>query len=300
MRPFASSSISSVILLASVIAVFSAPYRIGQRVEFRDDFHSYGGGWLKATITADSGPTAVEQFMVRIDGQRYDTVARFGQLRPADGSPAPPWPSTDPARMKQLNNYQPLEISGPATAGAASAEGSVSASSVPGAAPLQPAKTVPATRAAGIPDHAPSKSKFQNGEPMGVPSQTSFRLDRQGQKHLVAVAAPGTESYIGTWALKVGGAWTTKEVKDLGGGRRERVLEFGLPANSDVLTINADGTWTKQFAGKSSRGRWFDLGSNVVQLIRYSDDDDWTGSVQNGQMELRSPVGLWEYGRPAH
>ena len=63
-----------------------------------------------------------------------------------------------------------------------------------------------------------------------------------------------------------------------------------------MLVINPGGTWFKQFAGKRNSGSWIDLGQNVVQVIGF-EEDDWTGSVKKGQMEMRSPVGEWEYGR---
>lgn len=252
--------------------------------------------------------------MVRVDGQTTDDHARFGQIRPADGTAAPPWPSNDPQRRAQLNNYRPLEMSGPSTAGShtndhatatkqtarQSEQKQVPASNMapltvpqtgrPTAPPLIVAGALPGSRA------PLGKGMFPNGEPLGTPGKTNHKKGKDGKDHIVTVATPGTESYVGRWDLSAGGGFSLKDRQTLYDGSRQTTREFSFPAKSDVLVINANGTWFKQFAGKKTNGSWFDLGQNVVQLGGF-EDEDWTGSVKDGQLTIRGPVGNWEYGK---
>jgi hypothetical protein len=125
--------------------------------------------------------------------------------------------------------------------------------------------------------------------------------NRNGQKSIVAVAPPGLGSYLGRFNLMVGGTWSTVSTRDLGGGVTERTLAWNVPAQANVLVINANGSWYRKSGGTRYAGRWFDLGQNVVQLVGY-DGDDWTGSIQRWndgtcRMEMRGPLGQDEWGR---
>lgn len=301
------------------IAPASADYAVGQRMEFRDDYLGYGGGWVPCVITCDYGPAAVERYLVKIDG--YGEInARVGLLRPTDGSPrmVPKTPAE--------NNYKGPEADAAADAIMAQRHGqqapvaqtpAAAPQAVPQAAPVQHAApramaqaaapttgaAVPRFGAAGrMPANAVAaalgKGLFPNGKPLGVPGQTNYLLNRSGQKSVVCVAPPGDETFIGRWNLKAGGSWSKVlgSERNLGDGRTEYSLEYNFPVDADVLVINPGGTWFKQFAGKRTSGSWIDLGQNVVQVIGF-EEDDWTGSVKKGQMEMRSPVGEWEYGR---
>ena len=50
-------------------------------------------------------------------------------------------------------------------------------------------------------------------------------------------------SFIGQYNLMVGGTWSTFSTRDLGGGVTERTLNWNVPAQANVLVINADGSW---------------------------------------------------------
>lgn len=302
------------IILGVCIGFYPGPafadYKVGQAVEFRDDFQSYGGGWIPAVITEDHGPAAVERYVVRIDpwGEK---CARVGGLRPTDGSPRM-IPKT-PAE----NNYRGPDADAVADAATARRKAQAAAfANLQGPSVQNPVavtgnaiprrEPAPQVRAETTRKSAPPNSiaavlgrgMFPNGKPLGTPGQTNYLPNANGQKSIVCVAPPGEESFLGRWNLKAGGAWTTVlgSEKDLGNGRTQSTLEYSFPVAADVLVVNADGTWFKQFAGKRTTGSWIDLGQNVVQLVGF-DEDDWTGSVIKGQMEIRSPLGMWEYGK---
>ena len=132
---------------------------------------------------------------------------------------------------------------------------------------------------------------------MGTPGKANYRVGKDGQKYLVIVAAPGAQPFIGRWSLKAGGGFTQSDKRTLHDGRQQTTYNYSFPANADVLVVNPDGTWFKQFAGKQVNGRWFDLGQNVFQMVGF-EEEDWTGSVDDkGEMMIRGPVGNWEYGK---
>jgi hypothetical protein len=141
---------------------------------------------------------------------------------------------------------------------------------------------------------------FPNGSPLGTPGQTNFLPNKNGQKSIVAVAPPGRGSFIGRYSLMVGGTWSTFSTRDLGGGVTERTLNWNVPAQANVLVINADGSWYRKSGSQRFFGQWIDLGQNVAQLIGY-DGDDWSGSMQIAggicRMEMRGPLGQNEWGR---
>jgi hypothetical protein len=141
---------------------------------------------------------------------------------------------------------------------------------------------------------------FANGAPLGTPGQTNFLTNDRGQKSIVAVAPPGRGPFVGRYNLMVGGTWSTLSSRDLGGGVTERTLNWNVPAQANVLAINADGTWYRKSGGTILQGRWIDLGQNVAQLVGY-DGDDWSGSMQLSggvcRMEMRGPLGQNEWGR---
>lgn len=298
------------------IAPAFADYAVGQRMEFRDDYLGYGGGWVPCVVVRDLGPGSVERYTVKIEGFG-EVSARVGLLRPTDGSPrmVPKTPAE--------NNFKGPEADAAADAIMAQRRGTQAptqpaVAQQPAAAPQpvirhpavqQPPVTNTAPRAvahAAAPGHMPAntaqaalgKGLFPNGSPLGVPGQTNYMNNRNGQKSIVCVAPPGDESYIGRWQLKAGGSWSKVlgSERNMGNGRTEYSLEYNFPVDADVVVINPGGTWFKQFAGKRTNGTWIDLGQNVVQLVGF-EEDDWTGSVKKGQMEMRSPVGEWEYGR---
>jgi hypothetical protein len=272
-------------------------YRIGQSVYWRDDS---AGGWVKATITRDYGRDSVEQYLIKIEGRRGEESARIGMLRPADGSPRPPMPTSDPFKLQQLYGFHPERDDWPLPGEAKITP--VAPAPRPVAAPAErPIAAVPVT--SGAAQARPradaavlGTGKFQNGERMGTPGQTNFRLDKGGRKQLVAVATPGDESFLGRWDLKAGGSWSVSDRKDLGGGRVQVTESYNFPVKADVLVISQDGTWFKQFSGKRTSGKWMDLGQNVVQLVGF-EEDDWTGSVLKGELTIRGWIGTWEYGR---
>lgn len=294
-----------------------ADYTVGQHVEFRDDFYAYGGGWIPAVITKDYGPESVERYIVKIDGRPdSNQAARIGLLRPTDGSPRMA------CRNAADNNYQGPEMEERANRITAERRGAQAPQNAPApqlaARPAAAPQFNPAAAAAPQFNSAPravapgrngklppntqqavlGKGLFPNGQPLGVPGQTNYLNNKRGQKSIIKVADPGQESYIGRWNLKVGGGFTKvygteKEVD----GRKEWMEEFNFPVDAEVLVISPNGSWFKQSAGGvRTTGSWFDLGQNVVQLVGY-DNDDWTGSVIKGQMEIRSPVGEWAYGK---
>ena len=285
-----------------------AQYRVGQHVDYRDDHGLYGGGWIRGVIVEDFGQGAVEQYVVHIDGSPSDERARFGQLRPADGSPRPLWPTNDPQRRLQLNNYQPLEEEQPTTAAVAASPVGTASSAAPPAVlspkphPDQMHRNLMGKPAAGQDGSVPvaaaltgGKGMFPRGEKLGIPGQTNRLVGKDGKTHIVTIASPGTESCVGRWALNAGGRSSVKSVQTQVEGSQLTTHEYTFTTKADVLVINADGTWTKQFGGKKQQGRWIDLGKKVVQLVGF-EEDDWTGSVNKGEMMIRSPLGIWEYG----
>lgn len=321
-RKFILFAVWTLLSLSFCVSPALADYSVGQKMEWRDDFQSYGGGWIPGVITKDYGPNAVERYLFKLDS--YGEInARVGALRPTDGSPRmiPKTPAENNfrtadadaeadaimAKKQKLHSDMQQTMAQPRPT---TAPNTVTPAAV-ATRPAQPSITQPAAVSRSTPNTARAltppantvraalgKGMFPNGTPLGVPGQTNYLPNRQGQKSIVCVAPPGDESFIGRWNLKAGGAWTTVlgSEKDLGNGRTQSTLEYSFPVNADVLVISPGGTWFKQFAGKRTTGNWIDLGQNVVQLIAF-DDDDWTGSVKKGQMEIRSPLGMWEYGK---
>ncbi|MEO8361782.1 MAG: hypothetical protein ABI672_17235 [Vicinamibacteria bacterium] len=289
---------ASLFLLLGLSVAAQSGYHVGQRVYWRDDSL---GAWVKATILRDNGAGSVEQYLIKVEGRQGEESARIGMLRPADGSPRPPMPTTDPFRLSQLYGFHQERDAWPLPAEAAKPVANRAAAPAAAApAPAQPAPVaqVSQVRAVGRPraDAAVlGTGMYANGEKMGIPGQTNFRIGKDGQKHIVTVETPGDESFLGRYKLKAGGSWSVSDRKDMGQGRTQVTESYNFPADADVLVISGDGTWFKQFAGRKTTGRWMDLGQNVVQLVGF-EDDDWTGSVAKGVMTIRGPVGSWESG----
>lgn len=168
------------------IAPAFADYAVGQRMEFRDDYLGYGGGWVPCVITRDYGPAAVERYIVKIDG--YGEInARVGLLRPTDGSPrmipktpaennykGPEADAAADAIMAQRRGQQ-----APAAPATAAAPPATVAAPVQRAAPRTVAHAGPRFGAAGrMPANAVAaalgKGLFPNGKPLGVPGQTNY------------------------------------------------------------------------------------------------------------------------------
>lgn len=106
-------------------------------------------------------------------------------------------------------------------------------------------------------------------------------------------SSAGNGSPIGTWAIATHNSWS--KVQDDENGE---VHDFVAPEDAGRLTISADGTYVLEVPGYApNRGRWYDIGSNVIRLADYSGHLDATASVWNGTLNLQDEVGLWYDGR---
>jgi hypothetical protein len=274
------------------IAVAQQTYQPGDKVEV---YSSMSGKWEKGTIVRIDGAMADgrPRYMFQADDQTlasafWGTTAE--SIRVAAPAPAPaaapaPRPAPVPApavraRIAPPTAARPVAAPQPAGSCAGGAQGNV--------------------RIAGAVQAPLGDGLFPNGGPLGTPGQTNFLPNKNGQKSIVAVAPPGRGSFIGRYSLMVGGTWSTFSTRDLGGGVTERTLNWNVPAQANVLVINADGSWYRKSGSQRFFGHWIDLGQNVAQLIGY-DGDDWSGSMQIAggvcQMEMRGPLGQNEWGR---
>ena len=274
------------VALALAIAVTGAAaqgrYHVGDRVEV---YSPMAQRWVTGKIA-------------RMDGARYMFQAddhslandywgtTEDQIRPIGGGTADNGGQAGrtPARPSPAPNWHPVGRPAPTPVAGACGGG--------GGGSVRIAGARPAPLGGGI---------FPNGQPLGRPGQTNYMNNKNGQKSIVAVAPPGLGSFVGRYSLMVGGTWSTVSTRDLGGGVVERTLEWNVPAQANVLVINADHTWYRKSGSTRLYGRWIDLGQNVAQLIGY-DGDDWTGSIQRWndggcRMEMRGPLGQNEWGK---
>jgi hypothetical protein len=263
--------------IALATAAVAQGYRVGDRVEA---YSPMAGRWVPGRIVSLDG----NRFMFRADDHNlandyWGTTA--DQLRQVGAVPPPPRPMLARPGPRPLPP-QPRVV--PAPLGGCGGEG--------GGGTMRIAGAVPAPLGGGI---------FPNGRPLGTPGQTNYMNNKNGQKSIVAVAPPGLGSVLGRYSLMVGGTWSTAGTRDLGGGVTQRTLEWNVPAQANVLVINADHSWYRKSGSHRYSGRWIDLGQNVAQFIGY-DGDDWTGSIQRWndgtcRMEMRGPLGQNEWGK---
>lgn len=312
--------LSALLTLVVAGSALAQGYHVGQKVELRDDYYVHGGGWVPATITVDYGPGSMQEFMVRVDGRTNQEAAVFGQIRPADGSAAPPWPSNDPAKMQALNNFKPIEESGPSTAGQ---HGRKVAAVAPEAVPTTssaPPRAVSATTAAQAPvasvataapprtanvnavaagsgkristGGGPGYSPFGRFPSMSNGNNPNYALGHNGvtppgRENFIVQSSPGDAFPVGRWALKVGGQFTNVGGPDRNGSQLQ---EWGGVEKAEKVAINADGTWTRSAFGSApaARGKWVDIGYNVVRLLDYGGpNSDYTASVWNRKLTIK-------------
>ncbi len=280
---FAVTAAASVVIATGALA--QASYNVGDKVEV---YSPMTGHWEPGTIVALDG----SRFMFQADNQNlangfWGTTAERIRARGAGAAPKPPEAQPQPAPAPAPVRADPPQVEeavAPPKQVAANCGGSAGGT-------RRIAGTIPAPLGQG---------RWPNGKPLGTPGQTNFAYDAGGQKHIVAVAPPGLGSFIGTYSLMVGGTWSTFSTRDLGGGVSERTLNWNVPAQANVLVINADGSWYRKSGSQKYNGRWFSLGQNVAQLVGY-DGDDWSGSIQRSggdcRMEMRGPLGQNEWGK---
>ncbi|MEO7247709.1 MAG: hypothetical protein ABIW31_04585 [Novosphingobium sp.] len=278
---FATTAAVSVAITSAALA--QATYNVGDKVEV---FSPMSQRWEAGTIVALDG----SRYMFQADDKNlptafWGTTAERIRARGAGAAPPPPEAQAQPALAPpRVDPPRADPAIAPAKQAAANCGG-------PTGGIRRIAGTIPAPLGQG---------RWPNGQPLGTPGQTNFAYDANGQKHIVAVAPPGVASFIGTYSLMVGGTWSTFSTRDLGGGVTERTLNWNVPAQANVLIINADGSWYRKSGGQKYNGRWFSLGQNVAQLVGY-DGDDWTGSIQRSggdcRMEMRSRLGQNEWGK---
>lgn len=245
-------------------------FQPGQKVLFKNQYSRFGDKWLSATITRDLGPTAVDRYLIKIDGHPGEEYARVPMLKPADAA------QPDPVQNAPVQ--RPPVANDPAVAPPAR-PGHVGNPNIPNATPA-----------------ALNNGVFVNGEPLGVPGKANYKVAKDGNKYLVKVAPPGEEVPWGRWNMWVGGQFSVINTENLGHGVERITSNYGFPEKANVVVINANGTWYKQWKGVKTSGNWLDLGQNVVQLIGY-DRDDWTASVQNGKLQIFSHLAQLEEGK---
>jgi hypothetical protein len=302
--------VASVFVAVSAIAA-AAGYRVGQRVFWRDDYASYGPrpGWVRATIVKDNGQGSIEQYLIRLDGRTDQIGARIGMLRPADGSPRPPMPTTDPFRLSQLYGFHqdhdawPLPDDAPpaASSGTTGIRGSVTGTvsapaGRPGTSTAAPANGRPpctvgfVTRAgalnydARIVSHDPARGLYRVVFVTGYPGDEEW-LVASDLKSCAGVPPPpvSLSFFAGTWDMFTGGggAW---QRKDAGSDWHIRALEG---AKAPPLTIQADGSYTWVIDSQTTvSGQWhpaaagelkygYDKRGTTILLVAGEDGKDW-------------------------
>jgi hypothetical protein len=259
-----------VLVALSVTGLAATGYRLGQHVFWRDDYSAYGGGWVKATIVRDYGSEAIEQYIIRIDGRGVEErSARIGMLRPADGTPRPPMPTTDPFRLKQLYGFHPeldsmpLPTDGaqPAAAGGGGGGAVSTGGRAPADAGLPPCTIGFVTRAgalnydARIVAHDTAKGLYKVVYVTGFKGDEEW-LPARGLKMCIGEApAPVPQTFfVGTWDLfnGGGGVWVKKGADD-----HDPHVRALAAAQAPPLTLRDDGQYTWVIDSHTTvSGRW--------------------------------------------
>lgn len=260
-----------VALTAAALAM--AGYRIGQHVYWRDDYSAYGGGWVRAVIVRDYGSEAVEQYVIKIDGRNEERAARIGMLRPADGTPRPPMPTTDPFRLKQLFGFHPEFDSmplpteapppgAPTTAVAGAKNGATATAPRAAGEGAKPPCTIGFVTRAGalnydarIVAHDAAKGLYKVVYVSGFKGDEEW-LPARGLK-MCTGEEPGAVAsgfFVGTWDLfnGGGGAWVKKSADDH--DPHVRPLEA---AHAPPFVVHGNGQYTWQLDSRTTvDGKW--------------------------------------------
>lgn len=239
-------------------------FHVGDKVEWQDHYYKYGGGWVPGTIVEERG-AVVEPYVVHLDGKTdYENQeTRASYLRPRGGGTA------EAHGARAGTTPQSITRQGGAAAGA-------------------PAYAQAPRSAYGDITAYPRRPEGRSQVVVGA----------DGQRHLRSMVGPGDEMPIGRWILKTGGQSVLTNSRVDPGGRTITETHTWTPqARSNVLTISANGTWTRTGVdGKRDAGRWNDLGDNIIELVGY-EGETWTASVWKGELQVKHPVGKLDWGR---
>ncbi len=96
------------------------------------------------------------------------------------------------------------------------------------------------------------------------------------------------QNVVGTWLLNTGGQWGMS----LQGPDRNGMQEYtyGGQTGAGVLNVNANGTWTLKFAGKTQTGRWADA-PDTVHFFGLDGEEQFAYWNNKGQLLLQGESG---------
>lgn len=77
---------------------------------------------------------------------------------------------------------------------------------------------------------------------------------------------------------------------------RRSIRQWGNPEVSELINVMPDGTWEMNDHAKVTTGKWYDIGSNVIRLIKMDDDCDWTASVYDHMIQFKGYNGITKEG----
>lgn len=153
-----------------------------------------------------------------------------------------------------------------------------------------PVKVQPPTQGAWNP---PPRGKVMPGDMNPNSALGRKGTTPAGRKDFFVHSPPGDELPLGRWNLRVGGQFFKA-----GETSTTTTYEYGKPEQASIVTINSNGSWSKNDHGKVTQGRWDNIGSNVIRLEDYGGaGDDWTVSAWKGEINIKSQVGELEWGR---
>jgi hypothetical protein len=96
------------------------------------------------------------------------------------------------------------------------------------------------------------------------------------------------QNVIGTWKIESGGQFTqAPEGPDRNGQQK---YQWGGPEAAGTMRINADGTWTYTFAGKTQQGRWADA-PDTVHLFGFAGEENFIYWNNKEQLQIQSKAG---------
>lgn len=272
------SIILSVCMAVSIGGAFAQTFKVGQKVSFEDKWNRYGGGMISAVVLRDYGNG---RYYVRID-------------KPCD-----------PAFQENSFNADELVAIGAAPGNAADATGAdakARGAAGNGGGVQKPAAQPAAQQPAGGKPHQahdwgnpapPPRGSFRYGKPNLQPMLGHKAKVPPGSEEYFVGTPPGDESPVGRWYTRTGGTWTAAP-----GNRGDQYdkLIWGNPEVSELINVMPDGTWEMNDHGKVTTGKWYDIGSNVIRLIKMDDDCDWTASVYDHMIQFKGYNGITKEG----
>lgn len=284
----ASMSVPEIVSKKPQVAAPNKPaggkFNVGERVSFEDKRGEYGGGWISATVSKDRGENweYASRYEIAIDGAG-NAAYNGDELRHGGGHPAgipghndatganmpPPQPQVPQANIPRGNSPANLPPANPGE------------KKNPPAAAQAPAH--------GAPVKAPARGIFKYAEPNPNPMLGNNALKPAGLKSMYVYTPPGDENPAGRWYTRIGGEF----VADGKGPDLNGVVTYIMnhPEAGETIEIRPDGTWMMNDFGKTTRGKWYDIGQNNVRLVGMTPGHDWTASVWKGMITFKSDIG---------